>query len=670
MPTVLYSLIEEKDWDGASARASSHPEEVRTWVSRREPSDRSKLRWRLLPIHATCVFRSPLSLMDVLLQAYPEGAQQTDDQGMLPVHLACRNGASKGVVLTLLHAFPAALKSQDRKGRLPIDLVQNSNSQNKESVRSSIRTFQQQVASGTLAPLPLQLTPSARSVRSSNNNNSNSNNNNSSLQQHNTHTQQPPGEREVDYEHRTVLFRLVLKKDWTAAASRSKSHPQEAATFIVTKGFHGNLRFLPLHKACVLQPPAELVEQLLLAYPAGAMSHDQDAWLPLHCASFYGASVAVMAALLHANTKGSQQKDTEGRLALHYACLKGASTDVVTTLLNAYPKGSMSKDDEGRLPLHHACSKKSSDGVIEALLKASPRGAQSKDDQGRLALHHACRKQASERTIRTLLKVYPRSAQIKDDQDKLPLHYYVCNAAASTNPNTSTSTNTSTMNTGTAASESIVQLLLETYPESVNVKNGFGYTPEAEARAMDNPKLDSIIQILVDFNKAYNKDKALLGLTASSMAGGENTHMHQVDALTQRVAALETVLQDVSKTGREMKLQLRRSKDIKEVMIKFADKLASIQIFGSSENSAPAEPPSRSSTTSTSAPSTTMNTTTTPSTPPPSSRSMPGKKSLSNKQSSSHATNTSPKASHPSAMKKANHNSVMMDHPIESQRAS
>eukprot|EP00957_Ditylum_brightwellii_P186075 14167452-Ditylum_brightwellii.AAC.1 len=103
---------------------------------------------------------------------------------------------------------------------------------------------------------------------------------------------------EVDYEHRTVLFRLVLKKDWTGAISRSSSFPEEASTWIVTKGFNGNLRFLPLHKACVLQPHETVVESLIASYPEGAKSRDQDGWLPLHCACFYGAAHSVVDALL------------------------------------------------------------------------------------------------------------------------------------------------------------------------------------------------------------------------------------------------------------------------------------------------------------------------------------------------------------------------------------
>ena len=426
--TDLYQQIEEKNWDRAINRIDAAPFEAKTWVFRREVTNPDKMRWRLLPIHATCVFRSPLSVIEALIAAYPDGPQMRDDQGMLPVHLACRNGASKGVVITLLNAFPESIRVKDRKGRTPLSFVEASQSQNREAVIVALRKFR-------------------NDLENKSSNNFSRSAGTSSVAPSTRHSSQ---ETEVDYEHRTILFRLVLKKEWTGAAQRSNSFPDEAGTWIVTKGFNGNLRFLPLHKACVLNPPENVVEALIAAFPDGPKSKDQDGWLPIHCACFYGASEGTVNTLLVANPKGAAVKDDEGRMPLHYACLKTAPEGVVSALVGSYPKSCMSKDDEGRLPIHHACSKGAPEGTIEILLKASPKGAQSKDDQGRLPIHHACRKNASERVIKSLLRVYPRGAQVKDDQDKLPIHYACQNGA----------------------SEGVINVLLATYPESINVKNG------------------------------------------------------------------------------------------------------------------------------------------------------------------------------------------------------
>uniref|UniRef100_A0A7S2Y5F2 Uncharacterized protein n=1 Tax=Entomoneis paludosa TaxID=265537 RepID=A0A7S2Y5F2_9STRA len=532
--TGLYRCIEGKDWDGALSRLELAPIEAKTWVSRREHG-KEKVRWRLLPLHAVCIFRAPLALIEALIEVYPDGPQMKDDQGMLPVHLACRNGASKGVVLTLLSAFPDSINIRDRKNRLPVDLVDASNSQNKDTVLTALKKFQRDM-------IKMNVIAAQDSMGGV----SNIMTQGSSQNSHKTPSVQSIPEqrevlnvighaskvKEVDYEHRTVLFRMILKKDWKQAAGRARTVPDEAATWIVTKGFNGNLRFLPLHKACVLQPPSNIIECLLEAYPGAAESKDQDGWLPIHCACFYGADADVVNNLLKTYARGANQKDEEGRLPLHYACLKGASQEVVDVLIATNSKSAMAKDDEGRLPIHHACGKGAPEGVIDALLKAAPKGAQSKDDQGRLPLHHACRKNVSERVIRTLLRVYPRAAQIKDDQDKLAIHY-----ACQHN-----------------ASPAIVHLLLTTYPESINVKNGFGYTPLGEVKAANNPKMEPVLKLLEKFKESHDKSTMVNG--GGDLADAEG----RIHILQDKVSFLENTIAKIGDVGRDIKSELRRGR--------------------------------------------------------------------------------------------------------------
>ena len=511
--TGLYRCIESKNWDNALTRLESHPDEAKTWVYRKEYKSES-LRWKLLPLHSTCIFRAPLALIEALVDAYPEAAEKKDDQGMLPIHLACRNGASKAVVLTLLNAFPKSYSEKDRKGRNPLDLVEASSSQNLAAVATAIREF---VKERGFKSIDVQVSDDVP-------------------------------DNEVDYDNRTTLFKLIMKKDWKAVSERAKSNPEEAVTWIATKGYNGNLRFLPLHKACVLQPPEHVIEALIKAYPDAIKSRDQDGWLPIHCACFYGAAALIVKLLLDAYGKCAQLKDDEGRLPLHYACLKGASQDVVEELLKTFSKAAMSKDDEGRLPIHHACSKGAPEGVIDALLKASPKGAQTKDEHGRLPLHHACRKSSSERVVRTLLRVYPRAAQIKDDQDKLPIHY-AC------------------QHEGTP---SVINVLLTTYPESINVKNGFGYTPLAEARAVDDSKMEPIIHVLEKFKVEQDKIK---------IDSGENAIIEaKIDTLAKRVTHLETMLANAKELGSEIKSSAKKTKDPYTLIDQMANRLANLDI--------------------------------------------------------------------------------------------
>lgn len=573
--TELYSCIEHKDWDGALNRLELAPVEAKTWVLRREHDGSSKVRWRLLPHHAVCIFRAPLALIEALIEVYPDGPQMKDDQGMLPVHLACRNGASKGVVLTLLDAFPDSIFIRDRKKRSPLDLVEASESANKEAVISAMKRFQRDLSGREEAKSgpshTIQHSQPAPPVAASNVTPSVTPRSYAQSDRSHISAQESTVAPEVDYEHRTTLFKMILKKDWKTASSRAVNHSEEAGTWIVTKGFNGNLRFLPLHKACVLNPPESIINALLASYPEGSRDTDQDGWLPIHCACFYGANEKIVDALLTANPKGTLTKDDDGRLPLHYACLKGASKAVVDVLLASYAKGALIKDGEGRLPIHHACSKGASDPIIEALLKTAPKGAQSKDDQGRLALHHACRKNASERVIRTLLRVYPRASQIKDDQDKLPIHY-TCQHGAAT---------------------SVVQLLLQTYPESINAKNGFGLTPLAEAKmAVKNSseagnstsKLEVTVRLLEKAKRDLDKKRrGQEGSTTSEEEGNEELQS-TVHELQNKINHLEKTLSKVTILGKEMKNDIKRNKDPSEMLNKFSQALIEI---GSRSTSGP-----------------------------------------------------------------------------------
>jgi hypothetical protein len=143
-PSFLYQAIEAKQWDFAAKFSGKSDAQLQaaTWVIRKEKN--GKLRWRLLPIHAAIIFGSPLNVVELLLQEYPSGAQQKDDQGMLPIHLAFRNDADWDVLEELLTAHPLGVSVKDRKGRTPIQCASG-----KMSKRASVvELYTQIVVSG------------------------------------------------------------------------------------------------------------------------------------------------------------------------------------------------------------------------------------------------------------------------------------------------------------------------------------------------------------------------------------------------------------------------------------------------------------------------------------------------------------------------------------------
>ncbi|KAL3816021.1 hypothetical protein ACHAXA_010792 [Cyclostephanos tholiformis] len=136
-PTGLYLAVQDGRWDDAVRRCRTHPLEASTWVYRTERADAGNnatggpsLRWRLLPIHAACVFRAPAIVLRALLDAHPGGASLGDDQGKLPLHLCLRrsmrgddDGPDEEVVSLLTEVYPGGVHVADDGGRTPRDLV-------------------------------------------------------------------------------------------------------------------------------------------------------------------------------------------------------------------------------------------------------------------------------------------------------------------------------------------------------------------------------------------------------------------------------------------------------------------------------------------------------------------------------------------------------------------
>ena len=112
-PSSLYLSIEDGNWDVAEHLARNCPEEVRTWVAKREeikskkkkkkkqkgtgenkdddddnestsPKD-TKVKWRMLPLHAAILFTAPTETIRALVQSYPDGCScKTTPEKMLP----------------------------------------------------------------------------------------------------------------------------------------------------------------------------------------------------------------------------------------------------------------------------------------------------------------------------------------------------------------------------------------------------------------------------------------------------------------------------------------------------------------------------------------------------------------------------------------------------------
>jgi len=141
-PTSLYLAIEDGNWDIVEHLAYNSPNEVRTWVSKREnkKNDKAKddadkalsgggdkIKWRMLPLHAALLFSAPTQTIHSLSQAYPDACScKCSPENMLPIHIAIKSGLSVEIVEILLMYYSDCLIDTDCKGRTVFTLAEAS----------------------------------------------------------------------------------------------------------------------------------------------------------------------------------------------------------------------------------------------------------------------------------------------------------------------------------------------------------------------------------------------------------------------------------------------------------------------------------------------------------------------------------------------------------------
>jgi hypothetical protein len=120
-PSVLYNLMQVKDWVAVMATIEQDPDLAFTWI-RKTDNDSDAVKWCLLPIHAAVILKAPFTIISKLLTIHPESGLSKTDHGMVPLHLALRHGSSESVLYELLSACPEAVDAKDDKGRTPLAL--------------------------------------------------------------------------------------------------------------------------------------------------------------------------------------------------------------------------------------------------------------------------------------------------------------------------------------------------------------------------------------------------------------------------------------------------------------------------------------------------------------------------------------------------------------------
>lgn len=197
---------------------------------------------------------------------------------------------------------------------------------------------------------------------------------------------------------RNLINIHLFEEDWRAAIAELECHPLDAQTWTTRTGFFdGNheARVLPIHIACSLHAPLEVVRAIVEAYP-GCLSAKESSFkrLPIHVACMSAAPLDVIEYLAQEYAAATLEPDTLGRLSIHYACNNGAPMDVVGALLRVNSASALYADRNGWLPLHVATRSGASTEVIRQIVRACPAAVTIKTQRSSTALSLAEKVQA------------------------------------------------------------------------------------------------------------------------------------------------------------------------------------------------------------------------------------------------------------------------------------
>lgn len=141
--TDLFMSLEEQNWAEATRSLHRSPHQAKIWVVRTKSKAMNDWNclWKRLPLHEAVRQHAPLTLIDLLVQAYSGACRQCTQFGELPLHIALDSGADPKIVHLLLLHHVMAFQITDQSGRMPLELLNDARQLNSAEHRSLIQIF-------------------------------------------------------------------------------------------------------------------------------------------------------------------------------------------------------------------------------------------------------------------------------------------------------------------------------------------------------------------------------------------------------------------------------------------------------------------------------------------------------------------------------------------------
>jgi ankyrin repeat protein len=341
----LLDLIRRRDWHLVRLRIRSHPNDA---------------HYKKTMLHQACLYRAPLDVMELLLQATPPDAiVAQDSQGWTPLHMVLLYGAKDDICLLLIR----------RGGTL-------GGNKDGEYIGSPLHLACRHGASTIILKALLQADPTM-AVKENEAGAKPAN-----LLWH-QFRKQTGSDYEIDDLQEEHVQDLLHRMGWIVDAARGRQFHQERNS--------EQLPAVSLHDVIDLHSELRhFISIMIRLYPEQCRRRDDQGNLPLHVAASVHQPCQEVCASLSSFRKVNKN-----------------NIDALDQLLHAYPPAANIPDGTGRLPLHLAVNSGSRTWKmgIASLVQASPRSITTRN-----VLTHLYPAQEAAHDVETsyeLLKAWP-----------------------------------------------------------------------------------------------------------------------------------------------------------------------------------------------------------------------------------------------------------------------